>query len=186
MATTTPWGKAQSSTKYARGVILYSTAGHGGFHLSKTMNEKVHPALREASGWYEEDCKYHVVVFTFPDLFPGKLDGAKKSLKEWYPDKYEAATGEKVTAEESHVIRERAFRAATKDKYVTVAAFGDWHKAVPKGFVGVMTVRGGRAESGHYASADEKHFIVSEEEYGFNHGPFVVDPSRHTEVAKFA
>lgn len=51
-----PWGPSQGATVYADGVICHSTAGHGGFHLDPARNEKVHPLLRAADGFYEQDC----------------------------------------------------------------------------------------------------------------------------------
>jgi hypothetical protein len=161
--TRTPWGTSDGSTKYARGVIFYNTPGHGGFHLSATRNAQVHPALRKAGGWYEEDCEYHVVVFTFPDLFPGKRESSIASLKQYNPDGYTAATGQAVSLEESYVLRARVEREANKDRYVTVAAWGDWQPGVPKGHVGVFAVRGGRLENGAYASTDSAYFILPED-----------------------
>ena len=36
----TPWGKADSKEVVTRGIIFYGTPGHGGFHVSKKLNEK--------------------------------------------------------------------------------------------------------------------------------------------------
>ncbi len=36
--TWTPWGISQTSEKIVRGIVLYTTAGHGGYHVSKGMS----------------------------------------------------------------------------------------------------------------------------------------------------
>lgn len=51
----TPWGPSRGAVRYGEGVVLHSTSGHGGFHLSAERNAKVHHLLRDADGWYEED-----------------------------------------------------------------------------------------------------------------------------------
>ena len=65
----TPWGVSQGATVYSDGVVVHSTAGHGGFHLDAAHNAKVHPALREPDGWYEEDCAAAAVAQALPELF---------------------------------------------------------------------------------------------------------------------
>ncbi|KAE9708267.1 DUF7007 domain-containing protein, partial [Escherichia coli] len=62
----TPWGPSQGATVYAEGVVCYSTAGHGGFHLSAERNRSVHPMLLARDGWYEEDEGWAIVAITFP------------------------------------------------------------------------------------------------------------------------
>lgn len=48
----TPWGPSQIATIHADGIIEHSTAGHGGFHLSRDRNAQVHPMLRSEGGYY--------------------------------------------------------------------------------------------------------------------------------------
>lgn len=168
----------------ARGVMKYSTPGHGGYHLSKTRNVQVDVAWRDAGGWYEEDCKYAIVVFTFPELYTAaQLRDARASLKTWFPDAFTKVTGETVTPEESHVLRERIAREAASDRYIAVSAFGAWHHKVPADMVAVYAIRGGRLESGHYASVDRGWFLVTSAEYD-TRGPigFVVDESKHARI----
>src|SRR5207248_2595464 len=70
MSTSTPWGLSQTTTRHAPGITFYSTASHGGFHLSAGRLAQVHPAMRELSGypagWFEEDCDWAVVGLHFP------------------------------------------------------------------------------------------------------------------------
>ena len=115
----TPWGASQSATVLAKGVTFHSTSGHGGIHLAAPLNRRVHEALRRRGGWYE-DCAYHIAIMSLPELFaPEKIEEAKRGVKEWFPDAYTAATGEAVSSDESHVIRERAQRAEAGDRRFT-------------------------------------------------------------------
>jgi hypothetical protein len=73
---TTPWGAPQSREVIAPGIILYTTASHGGFWLSPERNQKVAKQQRletfcqnGMNGWYEEDCDAEIVRKTFPEFF---------------------------------------------------------------------------------------------------------------------
>jgi hypothetical protein len=178
--TATPWGPSQSSKSHARGIVEYSCAGHGGFHLSSTRNAQVHATWRDSKGWYEEDCDYAIVVFTFPEYFDENMrKGARASLKDYNPDAYMIVTGEIINPSESYTLRKREAQRKYANSYVTVSAYGDWHSAVPKGMVGVFAARGGYNERGHWT--DTKQFLVPEEEYQPGPIGFVVDESRFEE-----
>ena len=69
IGTSTPWGRAQGSKRLAYGIVLYYTAGHGGIHVSPTVLATMPAHLRNADGWYEEDCEVAKVVLAFPALF---------------------------------------------------------------------------------------------------------------------
>lgn len=76
-STQTPWGQAQSAEAFTDGIILYSTASHGGFHVSKKLLSTMPDYLRTADGyadgergWFEEDCASAIVVVCFPQFFP--------------------------------------------------------------------------------------------------------------------
>lgn len=173
----------QDVTNIGPGILSVTTASHGGYKLDRVQNAKVHPAFRQAGGWYEEDCRYAVVVVTFPAHFSETtLAGAHKSLKEWFPVAYTAAFGVEVKLEESHVLREQAEREAAKGKLQSLAAWGDWHAAVPAGFVGLCARVDGR--NGPKEGAD-RFFLVPAAEYDTRSMVFVVDPARHQEVAQF-
>lgn len=83
----TPWGKSDSKHVYAPGIVFYGTPSHGGVKVNKSQNEKIHPAYRNANGWYEEDCEILKVIFTFPELFLDQ-DFVKVciGLKRWFAD----------------------------------------------------------------------------------------------------
>jgi hypothetical protein len=94
--TSTPWGSAQSSTKYARGIVGYETASHGGFHLTPAREADLDSKLREVgltavearmgyeAGWYEEDCSAYAVIYAWPEFFPNTPQAeALESLTYW-------------------------------------------------------------------------------------------------------
>ncbi len=75
----TPWGIAQSAADVGPGITRYSTASHGGYFLNAVANAKVSPILKRATlgaqgmkGWYEEDCDWAIVAFTFKEHFDAK------------------------------------------------------------------------------------------------------------------
>ncbi len=89
MPTTTPWGSAQTSKKIVSGMMLYTTASHGGYHLSPKLNCKVHEAWRNDDGWYEEDCAWSVVALTFPQYFTQEeVEHARETAKKYYGKTY--------------------------------------------------------------------------------------------------
>jgi hypothetical protein len=74
--------------------------------------------------WFEEDCGWAFVYASFPDLADARMtyataDGtwttrhqdALRLIRSWYPDRWEAATGEHVPDAESHA-RQWAIRFA--------------------------------------------------------------------------
>lgn len=178
MSTSTPWGASQSTTKWAPGIMQYSTASHGGFHLSPTRNAEMPAALRIDSGWYEEDCEWALVAVAFPVVFAAAVDDARRCVKSWEPDRWEAWTGEVVTAAESHVVADREFAAAHVGHYVTCSAFGSWKEGVPAGMVGVCARQA--------SSGTERWFLVPADQYALR-GQFgmVVDPTLHAETGPY-
>lgn len=88
-----PWGDVQTARDYGDGVTFVTTAGHGGFIVSKEAAEKMPPELR-AIGQdmgrgrlaFEEDCCYSAVVLAFPSMFHvDVVRTADESLRHWFP-----------------------------------------------------------------------------------------------------
>lgn len=83
MSIETPWGPAQSAMELAEGITFYSTASHGGIHLSPEreteLQSKFNYKTFGGSSWYEEDLDYNVVVLAFPNCFP--IDVVARSLR---------------------------------------------------------------------------------------------------------
>lgn len=170
----TPWGGAQGATVYAEGIVEYSTASHGGFHLSPERNAAVHPTLRSEGGWYEEDCGWAAVAITFPDLFTAfERRCAETTLKDWFPDAWEAIFGTVLGPGDSYEKDRRAFAAAHVADWVVISAIRSSHHAR---MVEVVAMLGGRRDP----RAEERRFLVPAAEYEAERlFGFVVDPGRH-------
>ena len=101
----TPWGKSDSTSVIAPGILEVTTPSHGGINLAPHLNSQVHKAWRQKSGWYEEDCEWAIVAVTFPAHFEGKtvqngphagktyVQYAHGVLKRWFPDQYGTVFG---------------------------------------------------------------------------------------------
>lgn len=183
MATQTPWGPSQTSRQVAPGIIDYTTAGHGGIHVSPSLNAEIPECLRQSDGWYEEDCEWAIVAYVFPQYFPPEhVKMALDTLKNWRPDAYERLEGVTLQPGESYQKDKRLFREAHKGDYLVLSAWGDWDSDTPKGYVRVFAGRGGRLENGHYPP-DTAYFLVPAEEYrDQDTGRFVLDERRHRRV----
>ena len=171
-ATYTPWGRADHEHVYAEGIVFYGTPSHGGFKLDRERNAKVHPALREGGGWYEEDCAWAKVAYTFPDVFPEtERDSAVRTLKEWYPNEYEIVTGTILAPGESHVKDERCFLMEHAGDWVVIAAI---ISSQPQGMVECVATLGGARDG-----SKERRYLVPDGEYQ-QRGPFgfVIDEDR--------
>lgn len=119
----TPWGVSQGGTLYAEGVTGHSTAGHGGFGLSNEQNRNVHPMLRSAGGWYEEDADWAIVAITFPHLFTAfERCCAERAIKDSWPDAWEAIFGTILAPSESHEKDRRAFEAEHAADWIVISA----------------------------------------------------------------
>lgn len=178
--TNTPWGMSQSVSRFGLGVNFYSTARHGGFHVSEKINLMINRTWRNDNGWYEEDCEASIVILTFSNRFtPEQVTRAHESAKNWYPHAYETVFDVQVKPEESSVLRAEKFRVDHANDYVGMSAWGSWYETVPTGFVGVFAGRGGRTETGAFP-ADTKYFLVPEDEYNTRtEGGFVIDENKH-------
>jgi hypothetical protein len=179
MPTSTPWGTAQYSEQYARGIMSYETARHGGVHLSPTRNMVVPEYMRNANGWYEEDCEWAIPATIFPEAWVKHygsediLKIIKSTMLSYYPDFYEKFYNVEVKEGESHVRDRDNFAEANKDNYVVICATGK------EKHVEVIATKGGEREFG----AEERTFLIKTEEYQnrSNHG-FVIDLDRHIEI----
>lgn len=179
MGTRTPWGEAQgASTKIGVGIRGYSTAGHGGIHLSKKRNNLVPEYMRNATGWYEEDCEWAIPAVVFPNEFK-EYHGAEietkalDTLRNWFPSHYEMYVCKKLTEGESYIRDQEIFKERNKDNYVVISA--TLHES---GRVLAIASIGGKRG----ADVPTKNFLVNCSEYGERgtHG-FVIDLTKHEE-----
>lgn len=179
MATQTPWGKSQYSQKITRGINFYGTARHGGFKVSKKLNESIPDHLRLDDGWYEEDCDWARLVLGLPQFFSQEQTyHAIDTLKEWAWDAYEVHFNRTLKPGESSRKDQEMFVKENMNRYQVVCAVGDWHEGVDKGQVLVY------AQKPSEGKTSEKAFIVPEEDYGQRretYGIFVVDENKYQE-----
>lgn len=169
----TPWGPSQGEIVYADGVVFHSTAGHGGFLLSPDRNRKVHQLIRVTGGTYEEDEAWAIVAFSFPHLFTAfERRAAEKTMKDSFPDAWEAITGNVLDPGDSRKKDERAFFAEYRDDWIVVSAIVSDYQP---GFTEVIATPGGKRGLG----SEERRFLVPSGEYRVGRFGFVIDPERH-------
>lgn len=169
----TPWGQSQGGTIYAEGIVSHSTAGHGGFKLSAEHNRKVHVMLRAAGGWYEEDECWAIVAFTFPHVFTTlERCYAEQTIKDSWPDAWEAIFGTPLAPGESRKKDQRAFEATHAADWIVVSANISEHEP---GFVECVATLGRQPGD----RGEERRFLVPSSEYDMGRFGFVIDPDRH-------
>ncbi|MFA7604939.1 MAG: hypothetical protein WCY29_18250, partial [Novosphingobium sp.] len=140
---------------------------------SGARNAKVHPTLRVAGGWYEEDEASAIVIITFPHLFTAfERRNAERTMKDSWPDEWEKIFGTMLQPGESRTKDRRAFEKEHANDWIVVSAITSSHE---KGFVEVIATPGGRRGEG----TEERRFLVADAEYGIGRFGFVIDPDRH-------
>ncbi|OHT20092.1 hypothetical protein BHE75_02086 [Sphingomonas haloaromaticamans] len=171
----TPWGQSQSNEIYADGVVFHSTASHGGFKLDRARNAKMPAALRVAGGWYEEDAEWSKVAAGFPHLFTAyERRHAEKTLRDYYPNCWEAIHGRFLKPGESVENDRRLFHQKHRQDWVVVSAI---HSKDHPDMTDCIARLGGRRDHGH-----ERRFLVPSREYVVGRFGFVIDEVRHKEV----
>lgn len=183
----TPWGVADSVDEVIDGIMSVETSSHGGYKLDAARNRRMPEYMRKPGGWYEEDCDWCLPFVAFEaEMLAGGNEHTKKvirdgchihAMKNWHPDAYERYFGRQIPEGESTLKDERLFYERHASDFLVISAFGDWHKKVPKGSVGVLARVGGRQGPG-----PEKWFMVPGEEYKLSRQQFVVDPARYPEI----
>lgn len=168
----TPWGMAQLSRQFADGIVLHSTASHGGFHLDENANATVHALYRNNTEFYEEDCEWAKVAHAFPQLFTTyERRLADGMLRDYFPDAYERVTGTILNGSQSHMRDRQEFESRHRNDWVVIAALNSDHKP---GFVECITTLGGiRGETG------ERRLRVPRSDYSIGRHGFVIDPLKH-------
>jgi len=171
----TPWGVSQGATVYAEGVICHSTAGHGGFQLSLERNGCVHPSLRAADGFYEEDCCWAAVAQAVPELFTDLENAcADRTIRHSFPDTWEAIHGTTLEPGQSSEKDRRDFYARHAGDWIVVSAIQSGHEP---DFTEVVATLGGKRGG----NSEGRRYLVPSAEYGTSGGSFgfVIDESRH-------
>lgn len=180
------WGPVETCQTIAPGIYRVTTRSHGGYILSDEQLAQMPPALRHPDeNSFEEDCRWCLVVLAFPTLFTEKEHTvAGATCRNWFPDIWEAWTGVTLSPEESFKKKETLFYTQHQHDWIVVIARGDWHPAVPKGFVAVQADYGGRPTTRKTTHPQSRYFLIPEEEYCTTR-PFVIDLARHQEIPSF-
>lgn len=170
----TPWGWPDHSVEYAEGILCHSTPSHGGFHLDEIRNAAMPAPLRNRDGFYEEDCEWAKVATAHPDLFTSyERAHAEKTLRDWFPDAWEAVHGRTLDPSESFVKDQRRFEVEHADDWVVIAAsMSPDHP----GMVACVAARGGSR-----GSRERRNFLVPNDEYNIGRHGFVIDEARHAQ-----
>jgi hypothetical protein len=157
--TSTPWGVSQTSKKYAAGITEYSTASHGGFHLSQARQAAMPDCLRNDAGWYEEDCEWCKVVISFPDFFNEQdLGTAWNVLKNWHYKAYEELMDIILRPGESYAKDKALFFEKHKNDWLVISALRCEHDNT---LVDVIATKGGK----RLFNGQEKQFVVTAKDY---------------------
>ncbi|TAY05929.1 hypothetical protein ELH91_30940 (plasmid) [Rhizobium leguminosarum] len=174
MNCSTPWGPSQGATVYTDGIVSHATAGHGGFRLSNERNVTIHPMLRCAGGWYEEDAAWAAVALAYPNLFTGyERKCADRTVRDSWPEAWEAIFGRPLAPGKSHERDRRAFEREHASDWIVISALrSDQHAGMTEV---IATIGGARA-----TDAQERRFLVPSDEYEVGRFGFVIDPAQHT------
>ncbi len=167
-----PWGASQGGSVYAEGVVFHVTASHGGFNLDDAHNAAMPAALRIESGWYEEDCDWAMVAFGFPELFTAyERRIAEKTLRDTYPERWEAVHGRPLAPGESFTKDRRLFEEAHAQDWIVISAS---MSGTTPGLVQCVAALGGKRDRRPY-----RGFLVPKTEYRAGPHGFVIDEARH-------
>ena len=82
--TWSPWGSVQHHRVLAEGIVVVSTASHGGINLTEARIAEMPSAERKASGWYEHDCEALFVLRHFADANVIAATDAQRESYRWF------------------------------------------------------------------------------------------------------
>lgn len=168
----TPWGGSQGGEVYAEGVVFHHTASHGGFNLDDARNAAMPAVLRVEGGWYEEDCEWAKVAFGFPELFTAyERRIAEKTLRDTFPECWEAAHGRPLAPGESFLNDRRLFEEAHAQDWIVISAS---RPQSSPGSVTCIAALGGKRDRQPF-----RGFLVPAAEYRSGPHGFVIDEARH-------
>ncbi|MBF4549497.1 DUF7007 domain-containing protein [Pseudoclavibacter sp. VKM Ac-2888] len=174
-----PWGEVQDVVHHDVGIAEVGTASHGGIKLSPQRNRAIPEQWRQDGGWYEEDGDHYLVRARFPESFvqgdesPDDLrEQAEERIRNWFPDEWEAVTGETLQPGQSTGRDAELERKANVDNFVT---HGAW--AAEDGMVRVIARRA--------STGEERQFLMPKAEYDTRTGLSynITDPSAFEEYS---
>jgi len=78
-----PWGEIQETKHIGTGLIMVSTARHGGIWVAPEQLKRMPEHIRSHDGWYEEDCEVAMPLWFFYDeLFQVPVYSRERLAKE--------------------------------------------------------------------------------------------------------
>lgn len=129
--------------------------------------------LRARGGWYEEDAAWAIVAITFPNLFTSfERRCAERTVKDYWPEAFEAIFGVTLLPGESNERDRRAFQKAHVSDWIVTSAILSDHE---HGLVECIATLGGE----HGPHTEVRRFLVPSSEYKIGRFGFVIDPVRH-------
>lgn len=121
----------------------------------------------------EEDECWAIVAISFPHLFTAfERRRAEQTIKDSWPDAWEAIFGTILAPCESRRKDQRAFEAEHAADWIVVSAIASDQQ---KEFVECVATPGGKRGPG----TEERRFLVPSGEYEIGRFGFVIDPDRH-------
>ena len=101
----TPWGEAQTIEKIIPGLVLVSTASHGGVRVGASLTKYIPEIFRTGDNWYEEDCEIEIPMYflkaKIAEVRPEwverneiKLSNCEDAIKYWFKDQWEKYKGD--------------------------------------------------------------------------------------------
>ena len=122
---------------------------------------------------YKEDECWAIVAIAFPELFTRfERRCAERTIKDTWPDAWEAIFGTVLGPGESVAKDRRAFEAQHAEDWIVVAAITSSHRHA---FVECVATIGGQRGGG----TEERRFLVPARDYEVGRFGFVIDPERH-------
>jgi hypothetical protein len=113
----------------------------------------------------------------FPHLFTAlERRHAEQTIKDSWPDAWEAIFGTVLAPGESRTKDQRAFEIEHANDWVVISAITSQQE---KGFAECIATPGGRRGEG----TEERRFLVPADEFDIGRFGFVIDPERHAVYA---
>jgi hypothetical protein len=183
-----PWGTIDHVDHIAPGIVIVGTPGHGGVKLSPERNKKIPSALRNSSGWYEEDCESYIPMMIHAGDMKRPSESAEDARKraeqgviDWFPEGYEDAFSVELPVGVSRMKDEKTWLTTHAYDEIAISA-----SSADNGMVRVTVCTGGRANYGR-GVVKEREILVPKDDYdnpefrypiGKHSGSFVVDATK--------
>lgn len=132
----TPWGISQVCERFADGMELHSTAGHGGVWIDWLRTKQIRKAWpdafgsvigsgidhdRDGSSWWEEDCAISFVMAMWPQAFADRRN--ERQGASWTADQVELSALQSVRrwAPQALRLKDKARLEWLEAEYVEVS-----------------------------------------------------------------